>query len=88
MKTLKFYQITKEQAENTEYCPLDGEIEEIETEDGWNYADVIENYDGYLTEKITETSDGLIVWKIHTKFEYSDGTTENGEEYVVEITED
>ena len=64
MKTLRIYQITKQQAENTEYRPLDVEIEEIETEDGWNYADVIENDgDGYQAEKITETRDGLIVWR-------------------------
>lgn len=88
MKTLKFYQITKQQAENTEYRPLDVEIEEIETEDRWNYADVIENDgNGYQTEKITETQDGLIVWRVYKTIEYADGTTEDEDvEYCVEIT--
>ena len=81
-KTLRIYQITKQQAENTEYRPLDVEIEEIETEDGWNYADVIENDgDGYQAEKITETRDGLIVWRVFKEYEYTDGTTETEAEF-------
>lgn len=89
MKTLRIYQITKQQAENTEYRPLDVEIEEIETEDGWNYADVIENDgDGYQAEKITETRDGLIVWRVFKEYEYTDGTTETEAEFFyVEIAD-
>jgi len=40
---MKIYMITKEQFENTEYRPLDIEIEEIETEEDWTYKDVCEN---------------------------------------------
>jgi|GEM_PF-315863 len=40
---MKIYMITKEQFENTEYRPLDVEVEEIETEEDWTYKDVCEN---------------------------------------------
>lgn len=79
MKKLKIYGITKEQYENTEYRPLDVEIDDtIETEDEWNYGDVIENAgDGFIAENVNETSDGLIIWKITNNDDY--------EGYVVEI---
>ncbi len=84
MKNLKFYIISKEQFLNTEFRPVDVEIDSsIETEDGWNYGDVIQNAgDGHIAEKVAETTDGLIVWKI-TSF-YPD---DDVEQYVVEITD-
>ena len=41
MKNLKYYQISREQFEATEYRPLGVEVFDLETEDGWNYGDVI-----------------------------------------------
>ena len=81
MKNLKFYVITEEQYNKTEYRPLDVEITEIETEDGWNYGDIIENNgDGYAAEIIHTTSDGLIIWKIANLWD-----EEEPAQYIVEI---
>lgn len=80
MKTLKFYEITKEDYENTNYRPLGAEIDEIETEDGWNYGDIIENNgDGYLAAIIKETAN-MIIWKVISIYDGNDT-----EQYIVEI---
>lgn len=65
MKAIKIYDITRKQFEATEYRPLGVEIDEIETEDEWNYGDVIENEGEYEVEVAADCRD-LIVWKIHT----------------------
>lgn len=67
MKTIRVYSITKEQVEKTEYRPLDVETEEIETEDDWNYADIIANEAEYEVEMVRDCRD-LIVWRIHTPY--------------------
>lgn len=79
MKTLKFYQITKEDYEKTNYRPIDIEVDEIETEDGWNYGDVVENSDGYAAQSVKET-ESLIIWKVLSVYPY-----DNEEQYIVEI---
>lgn len=79
MKTLKFYQITKEDYEKTNYRPIDIEVDEIETEDGWNYGDVVENSDGYAAQAVKET-ESLIIWKVLGVYPY-----DNEEQYIVEI---
>lgn len=48
MKKLKLYTITKRQFENMEYRPTDVFVDEsIETEDDWNYGDVVANMEEY-----------------------------------------
>lgn len=64
MKKIKVYTITKSQFEKSEYRPL-VEIDDIETEDEWNYGDIIENEGEYEVEIAADCRD-LIVWKIHT----------------------
>lgn len=65
MKKIRVYDITREQFEATEYRPLGVETTEIETEDEWNYGDIIENEAKYEVEVAADCRD-LIVWKIHT----------------------
>lgn len=80
MKLLKYYTITKEQYENTEYRP-DTEVCEIETEEGWNYKDIIENGiadDFECIDPVADAAD-LTVWKV---------VFPNHIEYVVELKED
>lgn len=85
MKKLKIYQITEEQFKNTDFSPLGVEADEIETEDGWSYGDVIENMgEGYSVEKAYE-AEGFIIWKVYREISYTDGTSEEEEvAYTVE----
>ena len=60
MKIIKVYQITEEQFKNTEYRPS-VMTEEIETEDEWCYADVIENMgEGLTAEKVVDAGDLVV----------------------------
>lgn len=61
MKKLKVYQITEEQFKNTEYRP-DVEIDDsIETEDDWDYADVVDNMgEGLSAEKVVDVADLMV----------------------------
>lgn len=74
---IKVYPITKEQFTKTKYRPLGVEVCEIETEEGWNYKDVVENA-GENCEEVANCSD-LMVWKV------MDSIT-GEEKYVVELT--
>lgn len=83
MKTLKIYYISPDEFKRTEYRPLQREIDDtIETEDEWNYGDVVENqtpeFEGLFANIVTTTSDGLIVWEVKS---YTD---EDYIRYVVE----
>lgn len=84
MKNLKFYIISKEQFLNSEFRPLDVEVDtSIETEDDWDYGDVIQNAgDGYVAEKVAKTSDGLLIWTITSVC-----PDDEIEQYVVEIVD-
>lgn len=66
MRTLRFYQITEEQFKNTEYRPLDVEIDTLETENEWNYADAIENTGENAICDLAHECDDLYVWKVTT----------------------
>ena len=91
MKKIEVYGITKEQFEKTEYRPLDIETETIETEDDWNYGDIIENEAEYEVEMARDCRD-LIVWRIHTPYSrYVAETAEDDENFkeyfIVELKE-
>lgn len=66
MKRLYYYPISEKEFANTEYRPLDVERHYIDTEDDWNYGDIIDNAGDpdYTYEKMAETTDGLIVWAV------------------------
>lgn len=88
MKKLRVYEITKEDYEKTNYRPIDVEVFEIETEDGWTYGDVIQNNgDGYVAELLYETAD-IMIWKTISFDEAWNGRDEDDEcfeKYTVEI---
>lgn len=66
MRALRIYQITEEQFKNTEYRPLDAEISTLETEDEWNYSDMIDNTgENAICDLVHECGD-LYVWKVTT----------------------
>lgn len=74
MKTIKTYQITKEQYENTEYRP-DVENVEFKTEDNWCFADILSNM---CIPFVYERHNDIIVYRIFT--EYKDNSL-----YICEI---
>ena len=79
MKNLKYYPISREQFENTEYRPLGVEVFDLETEDGWNFGDVIENAADYQVELAHDAGD-VLIWCV-----FSDA--EDYESFIVEIVD-
>ena len=63
MKKLKYYPISREQFEATEYRPSGVELFDLETEDGWNYGDVIENAAEYQVELAHDAGD-VLIWRV------------------------
>lgn len=84
MKKIKVYDITRRQFEKTEYRPLGIEVEEIETEDDWDYGDVIENEGKYDFEVAADCRD-LIVWRVHTPYEEGLEEEDYEEYFTVEL---
>lgn len=76
LSIIYIYGISKEEFERTEYRPLGAEWEEIETENGWDYGDIIENEGIFEVKKVEEARD-LIVWRIFDESGY--------ETYIVEV---
>lgn len=84
MKEIRFYTITKEQAENTEYRPSDVEIDTIECgEDDWSYMDVIKNDAEYAIEIYADCGD-LTVYRV-TDFDFDPEELDAFEQFVVEL---
>ena len=81
--TIKYYAITPEQFEKTEYRPLDITTIDIETEDGWDLGDIIDNAgEGYAADLMIETADGLKIWHIYEADSLGDP---NDGEYLVQL---
>ena len=65
MKNLKYYLISREQFEATEYRPSGVEVFDLETEDCWNYGDVIENAAEYQVEFAHDAGD-VLIWRVYS----------------------
>lgn len=68
MRTIKFYELTEKEVRDTQYRPLDREVKELETEDDWNYKDVIENDAEYSCSLWHECRD-LYIWRIEGMYD-------------------
>ena len=79
MKNLKYYPISREQFEATEYRPSGVEVFDLETDDGWNYGDVIENAAEYHVELAHDAGD-VLIWRV-----FSD--LSDYESFIVEVVD-
>ena len=62
MKKLYYYDITEADYEKGNYRPRGQEIDYIETEDGFNYGDVLDVMQNGYTAEIVEEMDDIIIW--------------------------
>lgn len=81
MKKIKFYEISRQQFDATEYRPLGIEIcEEDVYEDNWTYGDLVNEYEpdhGYHAELVHDTGD-LLIWRVFN---------DDSEQFICEIVD-